>query len=172
MNDYDKCAKLIESINFLKRKREEILQLKLADKDKEIKKLKVQIEEHVKKLEKLESENLIPKEKLKNKTIENDLKIKKSDRYKKQDEEIIKDYILSKGGNLRGKYPKNVIRFLNKKQGKLFDLIEFKKSCGFKNRQSINIYIKKLIDWKLIKPTDNKNVYQNLFSKDKKLTNN
>jgi hypothetical protein len=81
---------------------------------------------------------------------------------KLQNEEDIKNYILSKGGNLRGKYPVKVIAFIYRTRGKSFEIHDFNKYCKFQvNRESRGQYIKKLIEWGLIKPTENPRVYQN-----------
>ena len=91
-------------------------------------------------------------------------KQKTFDIHELQNEENIKDYILFKGGNLRGTYPIKVIKFINNTRGKSFDIHEFDKYCGFKdNRESRRQYIKKLIEWGLIKPTENQRIYQNLI---------
>jgi hypothetical protein len=85
-----------------------------------------------------------------------------SDIHKLQNEEDIKNYILSKGGNLRGKYPVKVIAFIYRTRGKSFEIHDFNKYCKFQeNRESRGQYIKKLIEWGLIKPTENPRVYKN-----------
>ena len=105
-------------------------------------------------------EDLCKKEYEKKKQIE-ELQL---DIHKLQNEEDINNYILSKGGNLRGKYLIKAIKFIYNTRGKSFEINEFDRYCGFKdNRESRRQYIKKLIEWELIKPTGNQRVYQNLI---------
>jgi hypothetical protein len=88
--------------------------------------------------------------------------VKEIDIHELQSIEDITDFYISKGGKLRGKYPKKVIKFLYKTRGKSFDIHDFDRYCGFKdNRESRRLYIKKLIDFGFIKRTNNDRIYQN-----------
>ncbi len=101
---------------------------------------------------------------LKGELPEQKKKSKEIDIHDLANEEDIKNYYLLKGGTLRGKYPKKVIKFLNKTKGEKFDIHEFDQYCGFKdNRESRRQYIHNLIEWDLIKQTKNQRVYQNLI---------